>query len=361
MLELLVVMLIIAIGYAILLPVLERGRRRGMMIKCASNLRQAGVAFQQFAHDHDSRFPMEVPVSAGGTLEFRPAPVVGAEFWEAFRHFQVLSNELMDPRVLICRLDSRQAAPRFDALRNIHLSFFAGLEATYKQPQSILAGDRNLLTTGNHSDVLALIQPEDEVFWSGDLHGFRGNLLLADGSVHDVRNASLRAMLTASGSNALVILPPANVAEPVLIGPTQGWYVAPTDASNSTSIAASMSKRSETNFTPPSASRPPTAVATVGRAQDLPAAGGLAREKPSVPVPVPSPASGASQAAFSADPGPTSPDSWIADLGQFLVGLGWRGTYLFLLLLLAVLIYLEIQRRRWSHKRARAAEADLPA
>ena len=214
MLELLVVMSIIALGYAILLPVLEQGRRRAMMIKCASNLRQTGYAFTMFAHDHNDLYPMQLPVNGGGTMEFDRPNGNSPGFWEAFRHFQVLSNELQETRVLICRLDTRPFATNFATLRNVNLSFFVATEADYHHPLSILAGDRNLLTSGSHSDTLVRIEPEDRVFWSGDLHGFRGNLLFADGSVHDVGNGGLRSFLNQSSTGAIVFLPPANIPEP---------------------------------------------------------------------------------------------------------------------------------------------------
>ena len=214
MLELLVVMFIIALGYAMLLPVLDRGYRRGKMIKCTSNLRQIGIAFTMFAHDHNDFYPMQVPVNGGGSMEFDRPPANGAEFWEAFRHFQVLSNELLETRVLTCRLDPRLPATNFATLRNVNLSFFIATEASYLHPLSILAGDRNLLTSGSHSDTMARIEAEDRVFWTGDLHGFRGNLLLADGSVHDVGNAGLRSYFSQSSTGAVILLPPANITEP---------------------------------------------------------------------------------------------------------------------------------------------------
>ena len=41
---------------AVLLPALPQAKQ----VACASQLRQVGLAFHDFAHDHDNRFPMGV-------------------------------------------------------------------------------------------------------------------------------------------------------------------------------------------------------------------------------------------------------------------------------------------------------------
>lgn len=55
--ELLVVIGIIAVLISILLPALGQTRESANRIKCSSNLRQAGQAFQLFANEHDGWFP----------------------------------------------------------------------------------------------------------------------------------------------------------------------------------------------------------------------------------------------------------------------------------------------------------------
>src|SRR5215831_17043066 len=69
LIELLCVIAIIAILAALLLPAVVKAKAKAQRIECINNLRQVGLAFLSFAHDHNSQFPMQVPSAGGGVKE----------------------------------------------------------------------------------------------------------------------------------------------------------------------------------------------------------------------------------------------------------------------------------------------------
>jgi prepilin-type N-terminal cleavage/methylation domain-containing protein/prepilin-type processing-associated H-X9-DG protein len=197
LLELICVIAVIGILAALLLPAVNRGRSRAKIIGCIGNLRQVGLAFQAFAHDHSSQFPMAVPANAGGSEEFTTSSYqLAGGFYFSFRHFQSLSNDLGSAKLLACPADTRLPAETFGLLNNKHLSYFVGLRAEYGKPYSILAGDRNL--TNDFEKLPTLLRPQVNRGWrwTAELHQFKGNLLFSDGHVEDKTSEKLAARLS---------------------------------------------------------------------------------------------------------------------------------------------------------------------
>jgi prepilin-type N-terminal cleavage/methylation domain-containing protein/prepilin-type processing-associated H-X9-DG protein len=215
LIELLCVLAIIGVLAALLLPALSKARAQAKRVQCVNHLRQTGIAFQNFAQDHNGQFPMSVPASAGGSLEFaRNAYGIAGEFYFSFHHFQVLSNELVTPKVVICPADTRQPAANFGVLGNQAVSYFVGISAVPASPDSILAGDRNLTNDWAKSATLLHFGPNNSLRWTAELHRFKGNLLFADGRVEERNTPGL----TGSGNQALVV---ADLAMPTIPhGPT---------------------------------------------------------------------------------------------------------------------------------------------
>jgi prepilin-type N-terminal cleavage/methylation domain-containing protein/prepilin-type processing-associated H-X9-DG protein len=195
LIELLCVMAIISILAAILLPALIQARTRARRLQCVSQLRQTGVAFHGFAHDHNSQFPMAVPGAAGGSFEFAQNTYrVEGESYFAFRHFQPLSNELVTPKVLACPADTaRAAATSFASLSNLNVSYFVSMKVEYGKPNSLLAGDRNLTNDYSARSTLVRFGPNSSLRWTDELHRFKGNLLFADGRVEERNTPGLLA------------------------------------------------------------------------------------------------------------------------------------------------------------------------
>src|SRR5882757_6524496 len=84
--EMLTVIAIIGILAALLLPALSKGQMRARRITCLNGMGQMGIAFHIFIHDHNGKFPMQVPMSGGGSEEFvQNGYAVGGEFYFAYR------------------------------------------------------------------------------------------------------------------------------------------------------------------------------------------------------------------------------------------------------------------------------------
>ena len=185
LIELLVVIAIIAILVAILLPALAAAKRRALLSACGNNLKQQGLAFTIWAGDHNDKFPMTVPNSQGGVEE----NVASAAYFAAGIStvgpdaatysvgvvYSCLSNQLTDPKIIICPADNNQrtAATNWSQLSRDstgvpfpgwtnRLSYFICGDATGTIPQSPLGGDRNIgnsstsgfTTTGGDVDTM---------------------------------------------------------------------------------------------------------------------------------------------------------------------------------------------------------------
>ena len=193
LIELLVVMTIVILLAALLVPALGRAGAKGRQIHCLGNLKQIGAGFHLFANDHGDRFPMLVSTNEGGAMEFNQfAPDMAGLFTLTFRNFQVLSNELTTPQLLICRADRRSAASNFAALTDRQVSYFAGRHAEPRQPNSVLSGDDNLTNATAAPSTRTVTLAGISFGWTRARHDQRGNVLFADGRVELLRSLALR-------------------------------------------------------------------------------------------------------------------------------------------------------------------------
>ena len=70
LIELLVVIAIIGVLASLLLPALASAKERAKLIKCVSNQKQIGIAFQLYGDDNDQRFPPLAPPQVYGHRSF---------------------------------------------------------------------------------------------------------------------------------------------------------------------------------------------------------------------------------------------------------------------------------------------------
>ena len=156
---------------------------------CYANLKQIGGAFDNFALDHEHRFPMQVPKAAGGSAEFTNS----VSF--AYSHFTPLSNWLSSPSLLKCPNDYRTAARNWTNLGNENVSYLIGLDGNYANGNSILSGDRGLNLS---AQSIHQFPTQSIVTWNytNASHGQFGYLLFGDGSVRSLSSSDLTGLLT---------------------------------------------------------------------------------------------------------------------------------------------------------------------
>ena len=107
---------------------------------CVNNLKQIGLAFRQWAIDHEDQFPFNVSTNAGGTKELC---VVGGDGFDgnAPLHFLVMSNELNSPVILVCpKNKSRKPAAGFANLhgQNVTYRLRSGTNLSEAHPKEVL-------------------------------------------------------------------------------------------------------------------------------------------------------------------------------------------------------------------------------
>jgi hypothetical protein len=199
--ELLVVAGVVALMVVLLSPLPWRTKGHAQRTRCASQLAEIGLAFRTWAAERTNSFPMQVSAAKGGTRD-----LVGTSL--VFPNFQVLSNELRSPIVLVCPADRRTAAKEFAGLSNANLSYFVGLDAQEQNPNAFLAGDRNVTNgTPLPPSRILILTTNGVVGWTHELHDCLGNVVLADGSVQQLTSSSLRKLNAEAGAANRLVIP----------------------------------------------------------------------------------------------------------------------------------------------------------
>jgi len=342
--EMLVVIAIIALLAALLLPALTASQMRAKRITCESQLRQIGIAFQSFAHDHNGKFPMQVAASDGGSREFAPGgPVANAPFYFGFRNFQPLAGILQTPAVLICPADTRLPATNFAALQNSNISYFVSVTADYSRPMSILAGDGNLATTAS----LLRAAAGSRLTWTAAQHRFKGNVLFSDGHVEEWSDGGADTL--ASGGNFLL---PSVAAGGTPLGQSAA-AVSTGNAAASTTLGSGTTEVNSTTHQPPAFS---ATTATHGRAASL-AVSETAANPNSNPVAASLPP--VSNAPTSRISSPSDHDSTMSPANRYAANIlreGLIGCYLVALLLFLLFAACRLRRHSLAACRRRRAE-----
>ena len=176
--EVCVVVFIIGLLGLLFLPVLAAAKKKSSKVGCVNDLKQVGLAFRMWSNDNYGRYPMLVSVTNDGSMEL-------ALKGDAVRTFQVMSNELSTPKLLVCPSDTKTYATNFVTLTKSNISYFVGINAVETNVQSILSGDPNLVIDDQPiKSGLVKVWNSSRVAWaSATIHKGYGNIGLGDGSV----------------------------------------------------------------------------------------------------------------------------------------------------------------------------------
>jgi prepilin-type N-terminal cleavage/methylation domain-containing protein/prepilin-type processing-associated H-X9-DG protein len=196
LIEVMVVIAVLAVLMLLFFPWPEPiAKPKPWKIICVNNLKQVGIAYRIWEVDHNDKYPMQVSVINGGSMEFARAGDVASTFL-------VMSNELSVPKILVCLADSnRIAAVSFShGLNNSNISYFVGLDASDELPQAVISGDDNFVIGGVPvRPGLLELTTNAPVTWTTGRHNLSGTIGFADGSVQQLSNSGLTNLLQQTG------------------------------------------------------------------------------------------------------------------------------------------------------------------
>ncbi|HEY4953223.1 MAG TPA: hypothetical protein VII71_07560 [Verrucomicrobiae bacterium] len=191
--EVLVTICAIAFLAVIFLSSFFAVRQKAARVNCVNNLKRIGLAYRAWEGYHGDKYPMNVPATNGGAMELAAIGDVAATF-------QVVSNELSTPKLLLCPADTKRIeAANFNDL-NGKISYFINVNATESFPDMPVFGDDNFAINGFpvKSGLLEL-SSNAPISWTSARHKFVGNISFADGSITEFSNSGLLQALEQTG------------------------------------------------------------------------------------------------------------------------------------------------------------------
>jgi prepilin-type processing-associated H-X9-DG protein len=201
--ELAVVIAVVGVGAVLLFSGFQGLKGYAVHINCYSALRSIGLAYRIWEGDNNDHYPAQSLTNELG------APLY-TDSANAFRYFQVMSNELCNPRILVCPADPKQhAATNFTSdFSSGDISYFTGLDASETNVNSCLVGDSNLTNGTQFKNGLAEFTTNQLVGWTKERHHEAGNVGFADGSVQYLNSRHLQQAIQKTGLSTNRLLMP---------------------------------------------------------------------------------------------------------------------------------------------------------
>lgn len=172
--------------------------------RCKANLRSVGNAYQGWLNDSDYQLPWRVSQEKGGSL--------GKS--KASEHYQVLSNHLSDPKILMCPTAcnrTRYPTGVWNTLKDSNVSYAIAVDAITTGGLNFIAADFSIIDSTDLQGVGTCRRAgnikvdkfdgkygKDETYsaiWGPPGHQNSGEILFLDGSVYFADNVRLRRVL----------------------------------------------------------------------------------------------------------------------------------------------------------------------
>jgi prepilin-type processing-associated H-X9-DG protein len=184
--DVVVVVLLVGVLFAMIMPIHEAAQRRDANITCMGNLKQVNVALRVWELDNDKDYAELISKSNKSVAGLN----TGQKAW---RNLMGTSNFLSSAKVLQCPRDNETPiTTNADGLK-IRISYFLNLDAMEGYPQELLDGDDNFVVGGVRvtSGILGL-SSNTSISWAPGRHGRVNNIGLADGSVEQQSSLGLQ-------------------------------------------------------------------------------------------------------------------------------------------------------------------------
>lgn len=96
-------------------------------------------------------------------------------------HYQALSNDIPNTKVLTCPSDTRNAATNWSTLNDSNISYFINFDATQTRPMRVAFGDRLFTSTTAPTNNLLILSTNATYQWQKRIHNGCGTVGFSDG------------------------------------------------------------------------------------------------------------------------------------------------------------------------------------